>query len=103
MKEKQIQELIKKESDMLLKNMSEITPLSVYIRAEEKAVNEYNKRLKVFRGYVDYWNINDISEDEESWFLKDFLIASNNLKDALAKLIEARQALKEHLNLSSNY
>lgn len=103
MKEKQIQELIKKESDMLLKNMSEITPLSVYIRAEEKAVNEYNKRLKIFRGYVDYWNINNINEDEESWFLKDFLIASNNLRDASAKLIEARQALKEHLNLSSNY
>ena len=88
---------------MLLKNISEITSLSVYIRAEEKAVNEYNKRLKVFHGYIEYWNINDISEDEESWFLKDFLIASNNLRDASAKLIEARQALKEHLNLSSNY
>lgn len=88
---------------MLLKDMPKITPLSVYIRAEEKAANEYNKRLKIFRGYIDFWNINDISEDEESWFLKDFLIASNNLKDALAKLIEARQALKEHLNLSSNY
>lgn len=96
-----IQEMIKKEADMLLKDMPKTTPLSVFLRAEEKAVNEYNTKVEIFRRYVDHWDENDTSEG--SWFLKDFLIASNNLIDATAKLTEARQALKEHLNLSSNY